>query len=65
VFLRHVLDDRTTELEARNSEYGERVDLQAATIGVLKAMSASSGLLPSGAGEQRTLTSGPVLPIAE
>ena len=38
-----MLDARTTELEPCNSEYGERVDLRAATIDVLEAMSASPG----------------------
>jgi GAF domain-containing protein len=34
---------RTAELAERNSEYGERIEHQAATIDVLKAMSASPG----------------------
>ena len=34
---------RTAELAARNSEYGERIEQQSATIDVLKAMSASPG----------------------
>ena len=34
---------RTAELATRNSEYGERIEQQAATIDVLKAMSASPG----------------------
>ena len=33
----------TAELAQRNSEYGERIEHQAATIDVLKAMSASPG----------------------
>jgi two-component system, NtrC family, sensor kinase len=37
------LQARTAELAQRNSEYGERIDQQSATIDVLKAMSASSG----------------------
>jgi GAF domain-containing protein len=37
------LAERTTELAHRNSEYGERIEHQAATIDVLKAMSASPG----------------------
>ncbi len=37
------LQDRTAALAARNSEYGERIEQQAATIDVLKAMSASPG----------------------
>src|SRR5689334_21660852 len=37
------LQERTAALALRNSEYGERIDQQAATIDVLKAMSASSG----------------------
>ncbi len=37
------LQERTEALARRNSEYGERIDQQAATIDVLKAMSASSG----------------------
>ncbi len=34
---------RTAELAQRNSEYGERIEHQAATIDVLKVMSASPG----------------------
>ena len=34
---------RTAELAARNSAFGERIEQQAATIDVLKAMSASPG----------------------
>src|SRR5207245_5894462 len=37
------LRQRTDELARRNSEYGERIEHQAATIDVLKAMSASPG----------------------
>lgn len=37
------LQDRTSALAVRNSEYGERIEHQAATIDVLKAMSASPG----------------------
>jgi GAF domain-containing protein len=37
------LQERTAALVRRNSEYGERIEQQAATIDVLKAMSASSG----------------------
>ena len=37
------LQQRTDELAARNSEYGERIEHQSATIDVLKAMSASPG----------------------
>ncbi len=37
------LQDRTAELAARNSEYSERIEQQAATIDVLKVMSASPG----------------------
>jgi GAF domain-containing protein len=37
------LQQRTAELAARNSEYGERIEHQSATIDVLKAMSASPG----------------------
>jgi two-component system, NtrC family, sensor kinase len=37
------LQARTTALARRNSEYGERIEQQAATIDVLKAMSASPG----------------------
>ncbi len=35
------LQDRTAELAARNSDFAERIDQQAATIDVLKVMSAS------------------------
>src|SRR5580704_9403039 len=41
--LAEVLATRTAELATRNSEYGERIQQQAATIDVLKAMSASPG----------------------
>jgi hypothetical protein len=34
---------RTAELASRDSDYGERIEYQAATIGVLKVMSASPG----------------------
>jgi GAF domain-containing protein len=37
------LAERTTELAHRNREYGERIEHQAATIDVLKVMSASPG----------------------
>ena len=37
------LQERTRALTRRNSEYGERIEQQAATIDVLKAMSASPG----------------------
>jgi GAF domain-containing protein len=37
------LQQRTDELAARNSEFGERIEHQSATIDVLKAMSASPG----------------------
>ena len=37
------LQERTAALAARNSEYGERIEHQAATIEVLKTMSASPG----------------------
>ena len=37
------MHERTAELAARNSEYGERIEQQAATIDVLKVMSASPG----------------------
>ena len=37
------LDECRTELAARNSEFGERIEHQSATIDVLKAMSASPG----------------------
>ena len=35
--------ERTAALAQRNSEYGERIEQQSATIDVLKAMSASPG----------------------
>jgi uncharacterized Ntn-hydrolase superfamily protein len=38
-----VLRERTDELAARNSDFGERIEQQSATIDVLKAMSASPG----------------------
>ena len=41
--LRRQLDACRTELAARNSEFGERIEHQSATIDVLKAMSASPG----------------------
>ncbi len=41
--LRRQLDGCRAELAARNSEYGERIEHQSATIDVLKAMSASPG----------------------
>src|SRR6201993_2239272 len=41
--LQRQLDECRTELAARNSEYGERIEHQSATIDVLKAMSASPG----------------------
>ena len=41
--LRQQLDACRSELAARNSEYGERIEHQSATIDVLKAMSASPG----------------------
>jgi two-component system, NtrC family, sensor kinase len=37
------LQNRTAALAARNSEYGERIEQQSATIDVLKAMSSSPG----------------------
>lgn len=37
------LQTRTAALARRNTEYGERIEYQAATIDVLKAMSASPG----------------------
>ena len=55
--LRQRLDACRAELAARNSEFGERIEHQSATIDVLKAMSASPGdpqpvfdlILPQGA----------------
>jgi GAF domain-containing protein len=41
--LRRQLDACRAELAARNSEFGERIEQQSATIDVLKAMSASPG----------------------
>ena len=41
--LAEALATRTAELAERNSEFGERIEHQAATIDVLKAMSASPG----------------------
>jgi two-component system NtrC family sensor kinase len=41
--LQRRLDARTAELVARNSEFGERIEHQSATIDVLKVMSASPG----------------------
>src|SRR6202030_4099986 len=41
--LQRQLDACRAELAARNSEYGERIEQQSATIDVLKAMSASPG----------------------
>jgi hypothetical protein len=41
--LQRKLDERTTELGQRNSEYGERIEQQSAAIDVLKVMSASPG----------------------
>src|SRR5690348_11717970 len=41
--LEQKLDKRTAELAQRNSEYGERIEQQSATIDVLKVMSASPG----------------------
>ena len=38
------LQQRTDELAARNSEFGERIEHQSATIDVLKAMSASRAI---------------------
>ena len=39
----HELQERTAALAQRNSEYGERIEQQSATIDVLKVMSASPG----------------------
>src|SRR5215813_11435948 len=41
--LRRQLDECRAELAARNSAYGERIEHQAATVDVLKSMSASPG----------------------
>ena len=41
--LRRQLDACRAELAVRNSEFGERIEQQSATIDVLKAMSASPG----------------------
>src|SRR5271169_4601930 len=41
--LRQQLDECRAELAVRNSEFGERIEHQSATIDVLKAMSASPG----------------------
>jgi hypothetical protein len=41
--LRRQLDERTAELAARDSAYGERIAHQSATIDVLKVMAASPG----------------------
>src|SRR3984893_2586732 len=41
--LKRQLDACRAELAARNSEYGERIEHQSATIDVLKEMSASPG----------------------
>ena len=41
--LRRQLDECRAELAARNSEYGERIEHQSATVDVLKVMSASPG----------------------
>jgi two-component system, NtrC family, sensor kinase len=41
--LRRQLDECRAELAARNSEYGERIAHQSATVDVLKVMSASPG----------------------
>ena len=41
--LQRQLDGCRTELAARNSEFGDRIEHQSATIDVLKAMSASPG----------------------
>jgi GAF domain-containing protein len=42
--LRRQLDECRAELAARNSEYGERIAHQSATVDVLKVMSASPGV---------------------
>jgi hypothetical protein len=44
--LRRQLNECRAELAARNSEYGERIEHQSATIDVLKVMSASPGADP-------------------
>jgi hypothetical protein len=41
--LRQLLDARTSELAVRNTAYREQIEHQAATVDVLKAMSASPG----------------------
>src|SRR6516164_8960342 len=41
--LQRQLDECRTKLAARESEFGERIEHQSATIDVLKAMSASPG----------------------
>src|SRR6478672_2901965 len=41
--LRHELSERDAALAQRNTEFGERIEHQVATIDVLKAMSASPG----------------------
>src|ERR1700758_5244141 len=41
--LQRQLDECRTKLAARDSEFGERIEHQSATIDVLKAMSASPG----------------------
>src|ERR1700757_3484846 len=41
--LQRQLDECRTKLAARDSEFGERIEQQSATIDVLKAMSASPG----------------------
>src|SRR5215467_9705755 len=41
--LKRQLNECRSELAARNSEFGERIEHQSATIDVLKAMSASPG----------------------
>jgi hypothetical protein len=43
VELRRQLDACRVELAARDSEFGERIEHQSATIDVLKTMSASPG----------------------